>query len=128
MRFHHLGIACDDIEACRGFVSSSFDVVQHTPVIYDALQQVDLCLLTLADDTHIELVSGKTVSRFVNNKQYLYHSCWEVAQLDEEIEKFYAHGALLISAPKPAVLFNDRRVAFLFSEIGIIELLEVDAV
>ena len=124
MRFHHLGIACEEIGACKNFVAASFDVVDSTPVIYDQNQNVDLCLLTIADGTHIELVSGKTVSQFVSKKQFLYHSCWEVAHLEAGIDKLYSNGAMLISAPKTAILFDNRRVAFLFSEIGIIELLE----
>ena len=33
-------------------------------------------------------------------------------------------GGVLVSEPKPAVLFGGRRVAFLYTRIGLIELLE----
>ena len=124
MRFHHIGIACEDIEVTLAFVKASFDIVNATPVIFDENQNVDLCLLTTRDATNIELVSGKTVDKFVAKKQFLYHTCWEVDDLQTAIEDLYSNGAMLISEPKPAILFDNRKVAFLFCEMGIIELLE----
>jgi len=40
------------------------------------------------------------------------------------IEHFVDNGSILFSEPKPSKLFNNRKVAFLMSDIGIIELLE----
>lgn len=124
MRFHHIGIACEDIPSALEFAERSFPVINKTEIIFDKKQAVNLCLLTLADGTYIELVSGSTVSRLVEKKQFLYHTCWEVDNLDRAIAKFYENGAMLISTPKKAVLFNDRKVAFLFTDLGIMELLE----
>ena len=124
MRFHHIGIACQDIIETQNFVNKTFPVVATSKVIFDPRQNVELCLLTLDDDSHIELVAGKTVAKFVEKKQFLYHTCWQVRDIDESIGRLYDNGAMLISAPQEAVLFDYRRVAFLFSELGIIELLE----
>jgi methylmalonyl-CoA/ethylmalonyl-CoA epimerase len=124
MRFHHIGIACEDIEDTIAFVKKSFEIVNSTPIIFDKNQNVDLSLLTTQDGSHIELVSGETVDKFVAKKQFLYHTCWEVGNLQATIEKLYQNGAMLILAPKPAILFENRKVAFLFCQLGIIELLE----
>ena len=95
-----------------------------TDIYYDENQDVDVCLLTDESGINIELVKGKTVEKFVKNKQYLYHNCWEVIDIEKTIEVFCRSGAVLISEPKPPILFNYRRVAFLFTKIGIVELLE----
>ena len=124
MKFHHLGIACKDINNAIKFVEKSFIVVQQSEIIFDFNQNTHLCLLTLDDGTNIELVSGITVEKFVKKRQFLYHTCWEVKNIEKSIENLYQNGAMLISEPKQAKLFNSRRVAFLFSELGIIELLE----
>jgi len=124
MQFHHLGIACSDIIKTRIFLKKTFNIVSSSEIIFDKNQNVNLCLLTNESGTNIELVSGKTVDKFIKKNQYLYHSCWEVTDLNQEINNFCINGAILISEPMPAKLFNGRHVAFLFTELGIIELLE----
>jgi len=124
MKMHHVGIACSPIESGIRFVENNFVVIKKTDIIFDKVQNVDLCLLTLEDDSNIELVSGTTVEKFIKKRQFLYHTCWEVADIHKSIEKFCNNGAILISEPKPAILFNDRKVSFLATDIGIIELLE----
>jgi len=124
MKFHHIGVACAAINKAVDFVEKSFTVLSKTKIIFDECQNVNLCLLTLEGGTNIELVSGRTVEKFIDKNQFLYHTCWEVSDIENSIERLYQNGAILISEPKPAVLFNDRRVAFLLTDIGIIELLE----
>lgn len=124
MKFHHIGIACDNIEEVLLFLEKTFTIMAKTDIIYDKNQDAKLCLVTTEDGTNIELVSGKTVTRFVKKRQFLYHNCWEVENMDKVIEKFCTNGSLLISESKPAKLFKNRKVAFLMSDIGIVELLE----
>jgi methylmalonyl-CoA/ethylmalonyl-CoA epimerase len=124
MKFHHIGVACAAIDKAVDFVEKSFTALSKTKIIFDECQNVNLCLLTLEDGTNIELVSGRTVEKFIDKNQFLYHTCWEVSNIENSIERLYQNGAILISEPKPAVLFNDRKVAFLLTDIGIIELLE----
>ena len=78
MRFHHIGIACRDISETLKFINKSFDVEAVSEIIFDEIQNVDLCLVTVTDGPHIELVSGKTVEKFLTKKQFLYHTCWQV--------------------------------------------------
>ena len=100
MKFHHIGIACDDIESAINFVKNTFHISKVSEIIFDENQNVNLCLLQTKCNIHIELVSGVTITNFINN------------------------GAVLISESKKAILFNYRRVAFLMTSIGVIELLE----
>ena len=66
----------------------------------------------------------KNIESFVKKKQFLYHSCWEVDNIDTAIKSFSDNGSVLISEPTPSLLFNNRKVAFLYTSVGILELLE----
>ena len=48
----------------------------------------------------------------------------DFADINLAIENF--QGAILISSPKPAILFQNRLVAFLMTPIGLIELLNAN--
>jgi methylmalonyl-CoA/ethylmalonyl-CoA epimerase len=123
MRLHHIGVACGDIEEEIGRISCLHEVVDRTPVITDPAQDARVALLTLADGTRIELVEGPQVETLVKKNIGLYHLCFEVVDLETEIARMEAEGAKLIAAPKPAVLFHGRKVAFLYVAYGMIELL-----
>jgi len=124
MLFHHLGVATDSIEQTILFIEQNFNIIKKTDIIFDTLQDANLCMLTTEEGTNIELVSGKTVQRFIKKQQFLYHTCWEVEDIEKSINSLYDSGALLISPAKEAILFNNRKVAFMHSALGIIELLE----
>jgi methylmalonyl-CoA/ethylmalonyl-CoA epimerase len=57
----------------------------------------------------------------------IYHSCFETADLTATLSAWEEKGlrAVCISEPKPAVLFNGRKVSFyMVNGAGLIELLE----
>jgi methylmalonyl-CoA/ethylmalonyl-CoA epimerase len=123
MKLHHVGIACKDIDEELAAISKIHQVIEQSPKVFDAEQNAELVLLTLVDGTRIELVSGRQVEIFVKKNITYYHLCYEVTDIDAEIERLVGEGALLVSPPKPAVLFDGRKVAFLNVSYGLIELL-----
>ena len=52
-----------------------------------------------------------------------YHVCYEVDNLQEAMTSF--KNSIVISNPVKAILFDNRKVAFLLTPIGIVELLEM---
>ena len=126
MQFHHIGIACADIDSALSSLSSLYEVTHHTPVIYDCLQDAQLCLITTNNGLTFELVSGGHAAGFVKKHMAYYHICYTVADLDSAIEQLTAGGAMLFVPPKPAILFESRRVAFLMTNVGMMELLEAN--
>ena len=124
MKLHHIGIATNDIEQMVTYLNKMYKVIDKTDIIHDPLQKTDLCMLTLEDGSCLELIKGEKVNRFVDKKQYLYHLCYEVEDLDEKLKKYRECGDIIMMKPMPAILFNNKRVAFVFSKIGIIELVE----
>lgn len=124
--FDHIGIACDDITTMISYMEKFFPVEHISKIIHDPLQDATLCMLTLQDNIKIELISGEVVKKLVKKRNYLYHTCYAVHDIDAMVSALVAEGSFLISQPQPAILFNGRKVAFLTSEIGIIELLEME--
>jgi methylmalonyl-CoA/ethylmalonyl-CoA epimerase len=123
MRFHHVGIACGNIEAETQRLAAIHEIVKKSPVILDKAQNAELILLTLADGTQLELVAGPQVEIFLKRKITYYHLCFEVEDIHAEIARLLATDAILLSPPKPAPLFDNREVAFLHVSYGMIELL-----
>ena len=123
MKFHHVGIACSDLEEETRNISLIHDIVRKSPVVYDKHQNARLILLTLSDGTHLELISGPQVETFLKRRITYYHLCFEVDDLRAEIQRLAGQDALLISPPKPSPLFDNREVAFLQVSYGMIELL-----
>jgi methylmalonyl-CoA/ethylmalonyl-CoA epimerase len=123
MKFHHVGVACKNIQEEIANISKIHEIVKRSPIVFDKGQDAELALLTLADGTNIELVSGKQVETFLKKNITYYHLCFEVHDIHLEIERLTRENALLLSPPKPSVLFDNREVAFLHVSYGIIELL-----
>ena len=67
-KFHHIGIACKNIEESFSFLSKVHTVMSRTETIFDPLQNVNLCMVTVEDGTKIELVSGSTVESFIKKR------------------------------------------------------------
>jgi methylmalonyl-CoA/ethylmalonyl-CoA epimerase len=123
MRFHHIGVACRDIGEEIAQLSRVHEIVSQTPVVRDPEQDAQVVMLTLSDGTLMELVAGPQVETLVKKNIGLYHLCFEVEDIQWEIDRLVGEGAMLIAPPKPAALFNGRTVAFLYVAYGMIELL-----
>lgn len=124
MKFHHIGIATEDIEKLISKLKKYFDIQEISDIIYDPKQDAKLCMLTTNDNLKIELISGEVVKNLVRKRQFLYHTCYTVKNLEDMISQLVLDGAILVREAREAVLFNNRKVAFLSSDIGLIELLE----
>lgn len=124
MRLHHIGIATVNIDETISFIETISEVRSKSEIVYDALQDASLCMLELQDGSRIELVMGKAVEKFLKKRISLYHTCYEVLDITQEKENFVKNGALIVSDEKEAVLFGNRKVVFLMTKIGLIELVE----
>ena len=119
MKFHHLGIACEDIDDLAEFLIEGMGATKLSDKVYDPRQDASLQMFALEDGSRIEAISGNIVKNIVKKKNYLYHSCFLVDNIEESIERLFQNGAILISPPKEAVLFNNARVAFLYTKLGL---------
>ena len=130
LRFHHVGYVVASIEqAMPGFVRS-LGAQWDGRVIHDPLQKVKVAFLTTrAEDPQIELVEPASedspVSGFLARGGGLHHVCYEVGDLEGQLDEFRARGAVIAKRPKPAVAFEGRRIAWVITaEKLLVELLE----
>ncbi len=126
--FHHLGIATKEIDKTKsiylnlGFIS--------TEIIFDPIQNVNICFLTKKDHPLLELVAPINEDSPVFNiikklGTTPYHICYEVDNLDEAIKNLKKQRFILTIAPVKAIAFKNRRICFLYNQqIGLTELLE----
>ncbi len=126
MKLHHFGIASLDINKTVEALKAILPVTTVSETIHDPEQDADICMVYAEGSLPIELISGDVVQSFVKRGILLYHTCWEVPDLDKAIDKMTALGYHTVSEPKKAALFEKRRVAFLSTPLGLIELLEAE--
>jgi thioester reductase-like protein/FkbH-like protein len=124
MTLHHLGILCrsmeDGVRQARRFYGAS----AVGEVVCDARQDARVCLVETHNGVTLELVEKGATPAGPVRVNGPHHACYEVANVERAVDDLIANGAILVSPPTPAVLFDERRVAFVASDLGLIELLE----
>lgn len=126
--FHHIGIACRDIDKTREFYLGLGYTA--SPVVDDPLQHVRICFLDKEGAPRLELLQPlddqSPVARTLATAGVTpYHFCYEVRNIDEAIAALRTKRFLLVSGPVPACALGDRCIAFLYNKNnGLIELVE----
>jgi methylmalonyl-CoA/ethylmalonyl-CoA epimerase len=130
LRFHHFGLASSRPERSLKFL----DVLGYLPTrqVYDPIQNVNLSLCMHSTMPTVELVApgegeGPLDAILATANGSIYHLCYETEDLEESLRALKLGGfrVVCISSPKPAVLFDNRRVSFyMIKDFGIVELLE----
>lgn len=128
LRFHHIGIACHDIEATKPFYVTMGYVPSET--IEDPLQNIYICFLDKPNAPLLELLAPVDEKSPVNRTLAAsgvtpYHICYSVNNMDVAIKELKNMRFVRVSRPTPACAMNNKLVCFLFKkEVGLIELVE----
>jgi len=126
-KFHHIGIACKDIERTFNdlqlFLPAQYE---STGVIYDKGIKADLQLISIGNEAHIELVSGEIVKNFIKKDIRLYHSCFEVPDIQVFSNELKNKGFIPVTKLIPAELFEGRLIQFFMTPFGLTEILEAE--
>ena len=126
--FHHIGIACRDIEKTKAFYLYLGYVA--TPTVDDPLQHVRVAFLDKPGEPRLELLEPlddqspvlRTLSAVGVSP---YHMCYTVQDIESAVASLRERRFLLVNGPVPACAMNNCRVAFLFHKnTGLIELVE----
>ncbi len=131
MKFNHFGIAVTNIENYfKTVLQPVFNCQTISQIYIDELQKTKIAFVTTIDGTCIELVEplgdDSPITTILKNKRGgLYHLCFEANNFKQDIETCKQNKFILVSAPKPAIAFNNRYVAFFLTPSNeLIELLE----
>lgn len=128
MAYHHVGIACADIDA----TAQQYEALGYRkgPKIIDDLQNIEICFLEHDSMPRLELLgavddNSPVVQTLRKNGTSPYHICYSVENIDESIRELKKQKFLVVAKSKPACALENHNVAFLYhKDVGLIELLQ----
>ena len=129
MKVDHIGYVVKEIEPAIKQFTEIYQYSILKEVIYDPKQRVKLAMLA-SGLHHVELIQPIDATSpsydFLQRGGGLHHICYRVLDIKETIEQLKRQNHLLFKKPIEAVLFSDRKVAFLYDKKmkQIIELVE----
>ena len=129
MHFHHLGVACADIEV----ETLAYRALGYAPEgedFADPLQGIRGRFL-LGGGPRLELLislPGRDVlSPWTSRGVRIYHMAYETSTMTEDIERLKRERGRVVSPPTPAVAFSGRPVTFIvLPTLQLIELIAAD--
>lgn len=128
LQFHHVGIACRDIEASKTFYIDQGYTASATT--HDTIQNVFICFLHKDGMPTIELLAPVDEKSPVNRTLATsgvtpYHICYETTNIESTVKELRKKQFVCVSKPVPACAIQNKRVAFLYhKDVGLIELVE----
>ena len=130
-KFHHIGVAVKDIDKTSDVYEGGG--YKRSDIIFDPVQNVDICWLTKDGMPTVELLAPVDESSPVckileKNGVTPYHTCYIVENIDEAVAELRKQKYVLVSKPVEAVAIHNCKVAFLHNRhVGLIELVEAPA-
>ncbi|MBB5339842.1 VOC family protein [Tunturiibacter gelidoferens] len=112
---HKLGPTTDALEALFGYkvVSGPFD---------DPIQKVSVNFLAKSDNdvAEIELIAplsedSPITAMLAKGGGAAYHLCFETSDIEQAVAHAKNNGCIIVSPPVPAVAFNGRRIAWIYT-------------
>ena len=130
MKLHHIGIIVQNINESIGEIANflSFESISLPTLI--GSQKVNICFLK-TNNVYVELIEpaekNSPIIDFAKNGGGFHHLCFEVDNIQQEIDKMIKNGARLVVSPVKG--FEDRLIAFLIlnmkkTKCNLIELVE----
>ena len=130
MKLHHIGIVVQNINESLGEISNFLNFESTSVPTIVGSQKVNICFLK-TNNVYIELIepadSDSPITSFVKEGGGFHHLCFEVDDIQHEIDKMVKKGAHLVVAPVKG--FENRLIAFLMlnmkkTKCNLIELVE----
>ena len=130
LKLHHIGIVVENINESLGEIANflSFESIS-LPTLMGS-QKVNICFLK-TNNVYVELIEpaekNSPITDFAKNGGGFHHLCFEVDNIQQEIDKMIKNGARLVVSPVKG--FEDRLIAFLIlnmkkTKCNLIELVE----
>jgi hypothetical protein len=120
--FHHIGFVVASIQdSVQGFLQA-LPAAWDEIIFHDPNQVVRVTFLhsTQAGSPVIELVEPagekSPVIPFLKRGGGLHHLCYEIDNLEEQLQLSRAQGGLVVRPPLPAVAFGGRRIAWVYTK------------
>lgn len=118
----HVGVAVPSLGPTTELLSALFGYKVASGPFDDPIQKVSVNFLTTSSDNivEIELIAPlsedspiKSILAKGNNSAY--HLCFETSDIEQALIHAEANGCIVISRPVPAVAFDGRRIAWIYT-------------
>lgn len=130
MKLHHIGIVVPKIQDSIGELTKylKFETISVPSLI--GSQRVNVCFLKIGE-VHLELIepisNDSPVSNFLDKGGGFHHLCFEVNDIQKNLEELEKKGARVVV--KPVIGFENRLIAFVLlnmknTKCNLIELAE----
>lgn len=130
MKLHHIGIVVNNIQESIGELKNYLSFETTSAIMPVGSQKVNVCLLKIGGP-YLELIEPTSpdspIGEFAKSGGGVHHLCFEVKDIQGELESFSRKGATILVNPIRG--FDERRIAFVDlntknTKCGLIELLE----
>lgn len=115
LQFHHIGLACRDIEVERT-AHRLLGYVDDGAVFVDPIQRIRGCFM-VHGAMRVELLEpaaeNSPLEAYLARGLKMYHQAFETPTIEASIDELRRAGAIVAVPPTPAVAFDGRPIAFL---------------
>ena len=134
MKLHHIGIVVNNIQESLGELKNYLNFETTSAIMPVGSQKVNICFLKVGEP-FLELIEpvspDSPISEFARAGGGVHHLCFEVKNIESELETFSKKGATILVNPIKG--FDERRIAFVDLntkniKCGLVELLETNSV
>ena len=131
MKLHHVGIVVNNIQESLGELKKYLSFETTSSIMPVGSQKVNICLLKIGSP-FLELIepasADSAISEFAKSGGGIHHLCFEVKDIESELESLAKKGATILVNPVKG--FDERRIAFVDlntknTKCGLVELLEI---
>lgn len=131
----HVGVAVPALEPTTASLADLFGYKVVSGPFDDPIQKVKVNFLAKsdADVAEIELIAplsedSPIKSMLAKSGGGAYHLCFETSDIDGALEHAKKNGCVVVSSPVPAVAFQGRRIAWIYTRARqLFELVEAEA-
>lgn len=121
-KLRHVGVAVPALEATTDLLAALFGYRVVSGPFDDPIQKVRVNFLkTSADDAaEIELIAplskdSPITAMLAKSGGGSYHLCFETNDIDAAVAHAIKNGCVMVAAPAPAVAFEGRRIAWIYT-------------
>ena len=131
MKLHHVGIVVNNIQESLGELKRYLNFETVSTIMPVGSQKVNICLMKVGEP-FLELIEpaspDSAISEFAKSGGGIHHICYEVKNIESELESLAKKGATILVSPVRG--FDERRIAFVDlntknTNCGLVELLEI---
>src|SRR5215471_4605931 len=129
MRLHHIGIAVRDIAKDPERYQKALGILLESRIVEDKSQRVRVRFGSIVGSVLVEFVEpigeASPVTGWVERGGGVYHVCYQVKDLEQELDHVCRAGGILVTRPCPAPALGNKRIAFVYTRgRNLVEFLE----